>query len=183
MSHVPGDPVLIETERFLLRSLRSSDATDRYVSWLTDPETTRYLNCRFTEFDREKVRAFIEAHDDADSFLLGIFCREDGRHVGNYEALCHPRHLHSHLGVLLGDPGFRGGRTIQETRAAVLDFLFQEVGMRKVCGECYAKNVAAVFNYQAEGFQVEGILKDHVRCDDGWSDVVRFAMMREDWPK
>lgn len=181
MSWAPGTPVLLETERFVLRSLRAQDATARYVSWLEDEEVMRFVNARFAEHDLASVGAFIARHDDRTSFLLGIFERGTGRHIGNYEVEVHPHHRHCHAGILIGERTRWGEGVVSEVWGTALRFLFREVGVEKVCGECYASNRAALFNYQAFGFEMEGILRSHVVLDDGRDDVVRFALSRAAW--
>ena len=65
--------------------------------------------------------------------------------------------------------------------AAGLRFLFDRVGVEKVCGQCYGSNRAALFNYQAHGFESEGILRSHVVLEEGRDDVVQFALSQEAW--
>jgi ribosomal-protein-alanine N-acetyltransferase len=176
-----GSPVRLETERAVLRSLTVDDVGPVYVGWLRDPEVTRYMNARFDEVSEDTVRAFVSAHDDRERFLLGIFDRASGKHVGNHRAICHAVHRRAHVGVMIGDRDHWGTGIVPETRTVLLDFLFGAVGMLKVCGEVYALNAAAIFNYQVLGFTVEGALVSHAACGQGRSDVVLFAMLRHDW--
>jgi RimJ/RimL family protein N-acetyltransferase len=173
--------VRLETARAVLRSLTPEDVGPVYLDWLRDPEVMRYMNARFDEVSEEAARAFVSAHDDRDRFLLGIFDRASGKHVGNHRAVCHSAHRRAHVGVMIGDRAHWGTGIVPETRTALLDFLFGPVGMLKVCGEVYAVNTAGVFNHQALGFAVEGVLASHVVCDEGRSDVILFAMFQHDW--
>ena len=181
MSWKRGSPVTLDTERFVLRSLTVADATPRYLSWLADPEVMRYVNARSDKPELAHVHAFITRHDNRDTFLLGIFTRADGRHIGNLSAECHPIHHTAKLGILIGERSFWGKGAAIEVRTAFLDFLFGPAGMAKAWGPCYAHNVPGLFNYKMLGFSVEGIQRSHVICDGERMDVVNFAMLREDW--
>jgi RimJ/RimL family protein N-acetyltransferase len=177
----PGSPVSLRTPRFELRSLCESDATDRYLGWLSDPEVMRYVNARSAGQSLDDLRAFIRRHDDRNNFLLGIFANPAGLHIGNVSAECHPVHRTAKLGVLIGDRGYWGKGVVLEARSAQLDFLFLEAGMEKVWAPCYAHNVPALFNYRMLGFTVEGVQRAHVVCDGARMDIVNFAMFRDQW--
>ncbi|MBI1731543.1 MAG: GNAT family N-acetyltransferase [Gammaproteobacteria bacterium] len=181
MNWRPGQPVCLGTERFELRSLGEGDATERYLGWLRDAEVMRYVNARRDETTLEELRSFIRRHDNRDNFLLGIFTKSGGLHIGNLSAECHPIHRTAKLGVLIGDRAFWGKRAVLEVRTIFLDFLFGPAAMVKVWGPCYAHNVPALFNYRMLGFTVEGVQRSHVVCDGERMDVVNFAMFREDW--
>jgi RimJ/RimL family protein N-acetyltransferase len=181
MSWTPGEPVSLLTARFHLRSLNESDAGERYLGWLRDPEVMRYVNARRTGQSLEELRAFVRRHDDRDNFLLGIFTRSAGLHIGNLSAECHPIHRTAKLGVLIGDRDYWGTGAVLEARSAQLDFLFGEADIEKAWGPCYAHNVPALFNYRTLGFTVEGVQRAHVVCDGARMDVVNFALFRGQW--
>ena len=173
--------VRLETRRYLLRTLDENDATERYLSWMRDPEVMRYLHARFETHSLDSIRRYIAGHDNRTSFLIGVFCKESGLHVGNYSARCNPHHKTVEQGVLIGDRAHWGRGAVLETRAAVLDFLFDVQGMEKVCGNVYADNVASLFNYKAQGWRHEGTLVSHVKSGEGRCDVLCFAISRDEW--
>jgi UDP-4-amino-4,6-dideoxy-N-acetyl-beta-L-altrosamine N-acetyltransferase len=64
-----------------------------------------------------------------------------------------------------------------------LDELLVQRGMRKVCGEVFARNERSVRLHEALGFAREGLLKAHV-CKAGvYEDVILLARFREDWQR
>ena len=183
MSWRPGEPVVLETERFHLRSLEEADASARYLGWLVDPEVTRFMNARHDEASIESLRAFIRRHDNRRSFLLGIFDREDGQHIGNCSAECKLDDRTAQLGVLIGERSYwgRGRNAVAEARTAFLDFLFGPLEMEKAFGPVYARNIPAIFNYKLLGFELEATLRSHVVCQGERMDVLVFAMFRDAW--
>lgn len=181
MNWTPGQPIELETPRFLLRSLVETDATEAYLAWLRDPEVMRYVNSRRSDPTLDEIRAFIRGHDNRSGFLLGIFTRPAGLHIGNLSAECHPLHRTAKLGVLIGDRAYWGRRAVLESRTTFLDFLFGPAGMIKAWAPCYSRNIPALYNYKVLGFAVEGIQRSHVVCDGERMDVINFAMSRDDW--
>lgn len=176
-----GQTVEIETEHYRLRSLVESDATDRYLQWIKNPDVNQYLEVRLYDSSIQTIKAFISSHDNQSSFLLGMIDKEDNSHVGNYSARCDSYHKTATLGVMIGDRKHWGRRIVIETRSAVLDFLFTQLDILKVHGACYSNNVPAIYNYKAQGFECEGILKSHRFSGNKRVDVMMFAMSRDAW--
>ena len=177
----PGQPVILETTSYLLRSLKKSDATARYRTWLRDAEVTRYLQSDLSKSTIKSIREYIDHFNNQDSFLLGIFTKGEQLHVGNLTAECDLYHGTAALGAMVGDRNFWGNRVIIETRAALLDFLFGEVGMTKVFGGPLSTNLPAIYNYKAQGFTVEGVLKSYFVNQGKRVDWIAFGMLRDDW--
>ena len=69
--------VRIDTDRFYMRPLKVSDATSKYLSWLTDTRVTMYLNSHYKEHSIESIVEYIQQHDSVNSFHLGIFTRDE----------------------------------------------------------------------------------------------------------
>lgn len=170
----------LDTPRFRLRPLTATDVTERYVAWLNDPEVNRYLEVRFARQTPDSVKAYVTGHDNERRFLWGIFT-PDGLHIGNYSLVAEPEHGRGTLGVMIGDRDWWGQNAVQETRAAILDFCFGELSLAKVGGACYANNRPAIYNYQRQGFAVDGVRKSHAICDGRRVDVIMFAMFADVW--
>ncbi|MBL6947006.1 MAG: GNAT family N-acetyltransferase [Rhodospirillales bacterium] len=177
----PGQPLNLETPRFILRSLVQVDATEQYLGWLRDPEINRYLEARFKDQTLETVKDYIAGRNNRTSFVLGIFVKPNGGHIGNIEATFDANHKTARTGVLIGDTDYWGQKVVLEVRAAILEFLFETLGAHKVWGYCYGDNAAAIYNYRTQGFELEAVLKSHLVGDKGRTDMVHFAMFHDDW--
>jgi ribosomal-protein-alanine N-acetyltransferase len=169
----------LKTKRFALRSLDGSHASERYVSWLNDPEVNRFLEVRHKNQTLDDVRRFIAGHDNINRFLVGIF--DGDLHVGNFGIQLRRPHALAVLGTMIGDQDYWGQRVVLEARGRILDFLFDELPVEKVSGGCYQTHGTAIFNYKRQGWLVDGVRKAD-RIDNGTRvDVIHFAMFREDW--
>ena len=182
MSWAPGNPVVLETERYQLRSLTPADSTERYLDWTADPEVMLPLNRQPRRLEREELARYIASFDNRTRFQLGVFCRHTGEHVGIFTVELDLPNLLARTNVLIGERAHWGVGIILETRAAILDFLFDTVGIEKVWGTPLARNFAAVYNYQAQGFRCEGVLKAHIRAQSGERlDQYLFALLNQEW--
>lgn len=62
-----------------------------------------------------------------------------------------------------------------------LSFLFEELNMRKICGEVLASNTKVLHLHKKFGFLQEGYLRNHVKKNDIYVDVITIAMFSEAW--
>ena len=85
------------------------------------------------------------------------------------------------MGHMIGDREYWGSQVVIETRAAILDFLFDDVGIVKVTGKPYSDNAAAIYNFKVQGFTAEGILKSQHISGDRRVDGILFGMQKEEW--
>ena len=178
-----AQPVRLTTPRFLLRNLAPSDASDRYLSWAADSEVMGPLNVAAVRMTKQQLAGYIGSFDGTTRFLIGIFVRENERHIGFYMIETDPGHGLANFNVVIGDKEFWGKKVVLETRPALLDHFFAQRGIEKAIGSPLARNIPAIFNYKAEGWQLEGILKGQRKSvkDGSRLDQMQFAMLKSEW--
>jgi RimJ/RimL family protein N-acetyltransferase len=176
-------PVRLTTPRFLLRSLLPGDASDRYLSWAADSEVMGPLNVPVIRMTRQQLAAYIGSFDGITRFLIGIFSQNDNRHIGFYMIETDPIHCIANFNVVIGDKEFWGKKVVLETRPVLLDHFFKHRGIEKIFGQPLARNIPAIFNYKAEGWQLEGVLRGHRKSmtDGKRLDQMQFAMLKDEW--
>ena len=60
----------IITKRFLLRPLKVSDASDKYLSWLRQKEAREYISFASQERQIEEIKEYIAEHSNRDDILF-----------------------------------------------------------------------------------------------------------------
>jgi RimJ/RimL family protein N-acetyltransferase len=182
MSWRSGEPVILDSERFQLCSLGPEDVTERYQDWTADPQVMGPVNRPPERRSREELVRYVRGFDNVRAFHLGIFVRASDEIIGVYSIYFDPVHCVAETNVLVGERDWWGRDVVVETRGAVLDFLFEQVGAEKVMGRPFTRNIPAVATYNAQGFRCEGILRSQVRAVDGSRlDQYLFAMLRDEW--
>jgi RimJ/RimL family protein N-acetyltransferase len=183
MSVLRKRPVHLTTERFLLRNLTANDASERYLAWAADAEVMGPLNVKPTRMAREQLAAYISGFDGINRFLIGIFTRADKLHIGFYMVEVDPVHQVASFNVVIGDKDYWGKKVVLETRQALLEHFFEERGIEKIIGQPLARNIPAIFNYRAEGWRLEGVLKAHRKSmtDGRRLDQMQYAMLKSEW--
>ena len=99
--------VEFKTERYLIRPLRLSDASNRYLSWLLDERVSRTLDSDGENQTLESITKYIQSHNNKIDFLFGIFIKNyknnEGQHIGNISFRLHPEHKLANIGIMIGD--------------------------------------------------------------------------------
>ena len=62
-----------------------------------------------------------------------------------------------------------------------LQFGFRNLELRKINGECFARNDASIRFHERLGFQLEGRFIEHVRHGDRLEDVIRFGLLARNY--
>ena len=183
---VGGDKCLdlcLPGDGFVLRPLTEKDASESYVKWLNDPQTTRFLSVASGSATIQSVRDYIASHlNRSDSLLLGIFVQPAMLHVGNvklepitfeYGRAC--------IGMMIGEEAFRGQGLGGKVLKVLLDYAFCEMKLNRVELGVTADNGAAIKCYEKVGFIKEGVLRQATRRNGEYIDNYLYGMLAGDY--
>jgi len=168
----------------MLRTVTPVDAFDGWRGWFADAEVMEPLNLPTREMSTTELREFISSYDQERRLLLGIFLINTQTQIGAYMIEMDHTHRVATLNLMVGDKGWWGRKVINETRAVLLDFLFDVVKVEKAVGMPVTRNFPAVFNYKAQGWRLEGTLRQHARslhAPGARLDQYVFALSPEEW--
>jgi RimJ/RimL family protein N-acetyltransferase len=173
----------LETSRFRLRSLRASDASERWQRWLKDPEVLRPINAAVRNVTLHDLANYAAEFDNETRFLVGIFVKPSDLHIGYFLIEIDRPNQVAMFNVAIGDKTWWGKGVVNEARAALIDHCFNRLGVAKLCGAPLSRNFPAIFNYKAQGWIYEGTLKFQYRSvlDGSRLDQLRFRLTPEEW--
>ena len=142
----PGTPLNLDhpliTPRLRLRPFHAADISASYLSWLNDPEVTRFSNQRFKQHTAESSAAYLESFaGNGNSFLL-IEQLMDLRPIGTVTVYRDNRHLTADIGLMVGDRQCWGQGYGRESWQWMLEYLLVEERTRKVTGGTVRTNRA-----------------------------------------
>ena len=180
-----GRPVFLKTRRFELRSLKPSDASERWMNWLKDPEVMGPLNVPIRTWPSQELKAHIASADNNQRYLIGIFDLASKVQIGFFMVDVELFHRRANFNVVIGEKSWWGKDVINETRAALLDEFFDNRGIEKAAGMPLARNFPAVFSYKAQGWRHEGTLRGQSVSASGGPrlDQYQFGLSRDEWHK
>ena len=155
----------IETPQLLLKTIEPSDVGSRYLAWLSDPEITRFLEVRFTPVRSiSDIASFVQSvNASAHSLLLGIFLKEERRHIGNIKlGPVQVDHRRAELGFLIGEKDCWGQGYMSQAIAALSRYGFDRLELEKITSGCYEDNVGCAKALLKAGFMQEARIPSHV---------------------
>jgi len=173
---VPGSQVY-------LRPLEREDLTTRYLSWLNDPEITRYMESgTFPTTARDLEKFYDEVTGSRNQVILAIADKKSDQHIGN--AKLGPIqwvHRSATFGIMLGDKKFWGKGIGLEATRLMVEYGFTRLNLRRIDLGVFAEHHAAVRCYEQAGFKVEGRMRECLFRDGKYLDRLYMALLRSEY--
>jgi ribosomal-protein-alanine N-acetyltransferase len=148
-------PVQIKTKRFALKPLLPRHATRKYLTWLRDDASSRYISTAKKTKRIQDLRNYIKIFSGfEDCIFLRILTIETNRHIGNIKY--HPIDLEKQtavMGILIGEPAWRGKEVAKEVIMATSRWLWENLGIKKIFLGVVKDNKNACSAYKKCGFQ------------------------------
>ena len=169
----------LTTPRLLLRPFEPADITATYLSWLNDPEVTRFSNQRFRQHTAESSAAYLASfHGSGNSFLL-LERLDSGGAIGTATVYRNSHHGTADIGLMLGDRRCWGQGYGREAWQAVLEALLKEPGLRKVTGGTARPNQGMVKIMEQSGMELEAVRARQELIEGQPVDLLYYARFAE----
>lgn len=168
----------------MLEPFDTSFITDRYVSWLQDPEVTRFLGrSREAPQTRETATAFVESFQGpVEKYMWAIVPRSFGEAVGTCTLYDIDRHNGTvEMGILIGEKDYWGKGASDEAIELLSAFAFDRLGLRRLTAGSSSKNLGMNFTFRKLGFVLEGRLRESMRLGDTIVDGYRWGLLAREW--
>lgn len=164
--------------RVTLRRMTYDDVPD-LMKWGSDPDFRYYQwGQKPGVFEEKSARAWIERMSRPGESACWVI-DHDGRPIGfaNYRDF-HPKGKSADIGIGIGEPDLWGKHLGRDALAALVRYLFEELGLHRIGLSVVGFNDRAISMYKAVGFEVEGIERDGVGTEDGFVDDVKMAIVK-----
>ncbi|MGW1837792.1 GNAT family N-acetyltransferase [Streptomyces sp. NPDC002067] len=154
-----------------------------YLDATRDPEIRR-LTGSHRDFTREEIEAWCAGAAARSGRLdLAVEDRESGRFLGDVALMdVDPHNARATLRILLVDGATDRGLGSEAIRL-LLGHAFDRVRLHRVQLEVFAHNHRARRAYERCGFTVEGRMRQALRWDGAWHDVLVMAVLRTEWAR
>jgi RimJ/RimL family protein N-acetyltransferase len=174
---------IIRGERVYLRPAERSDLPT-FVRWFADAETTRHLAVRapFSEaMEEEWFKGVVEGQGEKQYHFV-ICLVGDGRSIGTADL----RDLDfengvAAFGISIGEKGEWSKGYGTDALLAICDFGFGQLRLERIWLDVYEPNARARRSYEKAGFTLEGTLRHGHFADGEFVDVMRMALLRDEW--
>jgi len=165
---------------FGLRDLRTEDK-DLVRAWRNHPEIAKYMYTDHEITEMEHERWFARILNDATSRFWII--TGDGEAIGLLSISQIDSHNRRCYWAYYLDPYTRGKGAGSFAEYSVLQHVFTELNLNKLCGEVLGFNRSVIKMHKRFGFVEEGVLRKHILKQGQWHDVVCVGILREEWEK
>ena len=150
-----------ESERLTFRTLNPKlDNFDNYLKWMKDVESNKFIQGVKNGMLIEELFEYVRnKNNDDESLLLGIFTKESKFHIGNIKL--EPLKLKDSLtwlGLLIGEPTYRGRGFGLETLNSVVNFAYLKMDIKFFKLGVDARNEPAMQLYKKAGFGMDNSL-------------------------
>lgn len=169
---------LAVADRTALRTLALDDVGPDYLSWMRDPEVTRFLEARFQDHRIDSLREFVsEAGARRDTLLFAIVAIAEERHIGNLKiGPMDPHHKTADLGLLIGARDVWGRGHGSEAIRLATAIAFRNLPVRKLTAGCYSANGGSAAAFLRAGWKPDGRRRAQYLSEDGEpQDELLFA--------
>jgi RimJ/RimL family protein N-acetyltransferase len=151
-----------EIPKVRLRALEREDLA-KCVEWIADPEVRENLLFRFPMSMAEEEKWFEGYLKRLETDRIFAIETLKGKYIGNV-GIHRIDHLnrHAEVGIFIGEKSFWDKGYGTDALKAALRLAFDELNLHKVYLAHFEDNWRAHKCYKKCGFQVDGVLRDHV---------------------
>lgn len=175
----------LETDRLRLRTLTTDDS-DALLAYRGDPEVCRFLP--FDPMDAAEIARRLQTQwgstvlvHDGDHVTLGAEVRATGQLVGDVILMLKSReHGNGEAGWVFS-PTVAGEGYATEAAAALLDWGFGPVGLRRIVARLDERNEASSRLCSRLGMRLEARLVENEMFKGEWSTELDFAILDREW--
>ena len=173
----------IETPRLILRRAETTDAQAMFRNWASDPEVTRFLTWptyQSAESAYPVLNMWVKNYEKDDFYQWMIVLKELGEPIGSISVVNQRDDIaEAEIGYCIGKPWWHQG-IVSEALTAVMDYLFDEVGMNRIEARHDVNNPHSGGVMKKCGMRYEGTHRAADRNNQGICDIAAYGILRTD---
>lgn len=176
-------PAKAEGARVSLQPVERGHLTAQYLSWLNDPEVTRYMETgTFPTTTEDLERYFKSVTGSREQVAFAIVHNKTGRHIGNVKlGPIHWVHRKATFGIMIGDRKFWGQGLGEDATRLAVEYGFYRLNLRRIDLGVFAEYESAVRCYEKVGFKVEGRLREELFQGGEYKDKLWMGLLRSEY--
>src|SRR5260370_22418572 len=182
-SKIAEKKISVDCGKYLLRTINIGDASDRWASWMADPEAVYMLKAPPRSLKKTDLIDYINRFDQKSRLLLGVFEQKTGTHIGILTIDIDHRDGRFLVNMLIGEPEYRNKGVANDITVPFRDYFFETLGLKKIMATALARNHVIIHYLVKTGWKLEKTLKRHVKShsDGTMLDLCFFSQSRDDW--
>jgi UDP-4-amino-4,6-dideoxy-N-acetyl-beta-L-altrosamine N-acetyltransferase len=162
-----------------LREIKTVDK-EKVREWRNNPEISKYMYSDQHITADEHDKWFNRIINDKTSKYWIIVCdNEDVGLVNLYNI--DKQNLRCYWAFYISSPNVRGKGVGSFVEYSVLHYVFDELGLKKLCCEVLGFNEPVVRMHKKFGFKEEGLFREHIIKNNKPHNVYCLAILRNEW--
>ncbi|WP_148229296.1 UDP-4-amino-4,6-dideoxy-N-acetyl-beta-L-altrosamine N-acetyltransferase [Oceanithermus profundus] len=162
-----------------LRPVQQQDS-ELLRAWRNQPEVSKYMYSDHYISKQEHDAWFQRAISDPSRRMWIILFSEVPVGLASMYGISEA-HRHAEWAFYLADPGVRGKGVGGFVEYYILKHAFEELNLHKLSCEVLSTNQPVINMHIKYGFKIEGVFREHIRKGDNYIDVVRLAILEQEW--
>jgi RimJ/RimL family protein N-acetyltransferase len=181
-SRLSKKTIRLHCGRFLVRTLRPEDATERWASWGTDPEAVETLNTSGRSLSRDDIVNYIKTFDQRTHLLTGIFDKATQTLVGIFRVDLDYRSNRALLNLFIGEPAYRNTGVTSQVFIPNADYAFNTLALDTIVASVLARHKKLIRFMLKTGWKMDDRPRQIKSNSDATPLEVRtFTLTRQDW--
>jgi RimJ/RimL family protein N-acetyltransferase len=182
-SNFPKRKIWVDGEKYILRTITVDDASDRWAGWMADPEACFMLNAAPAKMTRQDLVTYIKSFDERSRFLVGIFEKATGKHLGFLRVDVNHATGQFLVSMLIGEAEDRNSGVTNAVTIPFRDYFFETMDLKVMLATALAHNRPIIHYLYATGWTLDRTIERHVKSnlDDRMFDLCFFSQTREAW--
>lgn len=167
---------------YILRMAKIDDIEKYYLNYTPlDNELIRLTGCK-DNFTKNEIYRFIKNHINSNNKYLFFIISQDNNIIG--ESVINDidfRNKHANFRIAIFKSKHRnkgvGTWVIKQTYA----FAFNNLMLHRLSLEVFSFNLRAKAAYVKCGFKQEGILREAIKSENGYDDIILMSILSHEW--
>lgn len=155
----------------------------RWHTWYNDYETTRFNSHGVFPVSKEQELAFLqEAQESPTTILLAIVAKDEDTLIGNISLQnIDLLNRKAEIALTVGEAEYRGRSCGLQAVGLMTDHAFSRLNLNRVYSQAHQEFARFWSKLGIFGYQMEGTLRQDYLRDNEYSNMVRFAVLAEDF--
>ena len=170
--------IALESDNLRLIPFTRVFLTDRYISWLNDPDVCRYNSHGSTLYTRQKAEEYLTSiQNNPAQKVFAIIWKQSGEHIGNAGLYVSAANRAGELTILIGEKNYWGRGAGYEAFRLLRDYSFGDLDLHRLKFGFAAENRPIQRIAEKLGFSKEGHFKDALLKNGRYLDIEQWALL------
>ena len=174
---------LIKGKQINLRKLKMNDANKKYMQWLNDFETNKFMETRHYNHTINKIRKYIKECKLNNSLLLAICLKtKNNLHIGNIKiGQINNFHKTAEISYFIGNKKEWGKGYGTEAVKLAVEYSFKTLNLYKCLAGVYGSNISSYKLLKKTGFKKEAKIRNIFEYNSDREDHIIFSITNKNY--